>query len=163
MSRVFCFADNIDTDCILPGQYLNISSPQELAQVCMAGYDKNFAAQIKHGDIFVAGSSFGCGSSREHAPISIKAAGVSCVIAGSFARIFYRNAINIGLPVLESPQAVADIQADDHVTVNLAEGLIINNTTGAQYTFTPFPDSIMAILNVGGLVEYVKNKKSNNK
>lgn len=159
MGKAFVFGDNIDTDLIVPGQYLNLSTPEELAKVCMAGYEEGFAKKIIPGDVFVAGNNFGCGSSREHAPISIKAAGVACVIANSFARIFYRNAINIGLPVLESPEAVAAITAGDIVSVNLSEGEIINETTGGTFKFKPFPAAILEILAAGGLVNYVRSKK----
>lgn len=159
MSNVWLFGDNIDTDLIVPGQYLSLSAPEELAKVCMDGYEVGFSTKIKSGDVFVAGSNYGCGSSREHAPISIKAAGVSCVIAKSFARIFYRNAINIGLPVLESSEAVEQIDAGDKIGVDFAAGKIINYSKQEEYLFVPFPPSILSIINCGGLVNYVKQAK----
>ncbi|MFZ5754928.1 MAG: 3-isopropylmalate dehydratase small subunit [Bacillota bacterium] len=159
MGKAFLFGDNVDTDVIVPGQYLNLSTPEELAKVCMEGHETGFIKQVKPGDVFVAGKNFGCGSSREHAPISVKAAGVNCVIARSFARIFYRNAINIGLPVLESKEAVDSIEAGNEITVDFSQGIIRNLTKGEQYTFTPFPDSILEIIKVGGMVQYVKNRK----
>lgn len=159
MSKTFFFGDNVDTDIIVPGQYLNLSTPEELAKVCMAGYEEDFSKKVAVGDVFVVGKNFGCGSSREHAPISIKAAGVSCVIARSFARIFYRNAINIGLPVLESPIAALAIKPDDEISIDFSKGIIRNSTKKEDYHFTPFPPAILEIINQGGLVDYVKNKK----
>ena len=158
-SKAFVFADNVDTDIIVPGQYLTLSTPEELAKVCMAGLEEGFAARIGQGDAFVAGRNFGCGSSREHAPISIKAAGVSCVIAESFARIFYRNAINIGLPVLESSEAAGSIKEGDEVAVDLQRGIIQNLTRGKSYSFAPFPAFMMEIMEAGGMVGFVRNKK----
>ncbi|MDX9871427.1 MAG: 3-isopropylmalate dehydratase small subunit [Clostridia bacterium] len=156
--KAFVFSDNIDTDLMVPGKYLTLSKPEELAKVCMAGIAENFAAQISPGDVFVAGSNFGCGSSREHAPISIKAAGVNCVIAASFARIFYRNSINIGLPVLESPAAVKSIGEGDEISVDFENGQIFNHTKSQTYAFKPFPEYILEIFKAGGLVSYIKNQ-----
>lgn len=156
--KAFVFNDNIDTDLMVPGKYLTLSRPEELAKVCMAGISENFAAKITPGDVFVAGSNFGCGSSREHAPISIKAAGVNCVIAASFARIFYRNSINIGLPVLESPAAVKSIEEGDEISVDFENGQILNHTKSQTYSFKPFPEYILEIFKAGGLVSYIKNQ-----
>ena len=156
--KAFIFGNNIDTDLMVPGKYLTLSKPEELANVCMAGISEEFASQIEKGDVFVAGSNFGCGSSREHAPISIKAAGVSCVIAASFARIFYRNAINIGLPVLESPIAAKSIREGDEVAVDMGNGRITNYTKNETYPFTPFPNFILDIFNAGGLAVFIKNQ-----
>ncbi|MEA4847180.1 MAG: 3-isopropylmalate dehydratase small subunit [Clostridiaceae bacterium] len=159
MGNVFKFGDNIDTDVIVPGKYLNASDPEELAKVCMEGCKPGFAQNIKQGDIFVAGKNFGCGSSRQHAPISIKWAGVSCIIAESFGRIFYRNAINIGLPVLESPDAARSIEPDDIVYVDLSKGVVVNETKKETYNFVPFPPTVMKIIKAGGMnKEYFNNK-----
>ncbi len=157
MGTVFKFGDNIDTDVILPGKYLNITDENALAEACMDGYEERFATKIKPGDIFVAGENFGCGSSREHAPISIKAAGVKCIVAASFARIFYRNAINIGLPVLESPEAVAHFMEGDNCDVNLSEGVIVDKKTGEKFLVNAYPQRIQAIIEKGGLISYVKD------
>jgi 3-isopropylmalate/(R)-2-methylmalate dehydratase small subunit len=154
------YGANIDTDVIIPARYLNVSEPRELAQHCMEGIDANFTRDIKQGDIIVADSNFGCGSSREHAPVAIKAAGVSCVIASSFARIFFRNAINIGLPLLESPEAVAGTDKGDVLEVDLLSGKIKNLTKNREFTAKPYPDFMMGIVNAGGLVEYTKKKIS---
>jgi 3-isopropylmalate/(R)-2-methylmalate dehydratase small subunit len=159
MGRAFIFGDNLDTDLIVPGQYLSLSAPEDLRKVCMDGYRPGFYREVSPGDVFVAGANFGCGSSREHAPISIKAAGVAFVIAKSFARIFYRNAINIGLPVLEAPEAVEGISPGDSVDVNLLRGQIVNETKGNIYEITPFPPAVLEILAAGGLVEYVREQK----
>ena len=153
------FGDNIDTDVIFPGQYLSLSTVEEMAGICMDGFEKGYAAKLKSGDVFVGGRNFGCGSSREHAPISIRGAGVSCIIAKSFARIFYRNALNIGLPVIESDEAVDAIAAGDRITVDLAAGLIRNETQNAQYAFSPFPQSILDIITGGGLVNMLRARK----
>lgn len=155
----FVFGDNIDTDLILPGCYLNVSAPGELAKVCMAGLEEGFAAKIKKGDVFVAGRNFGCGSSREHAPVSIKAAGVSFVIAESFARIFYRNAINIGLLVIELKDAPLLIGEGDTVSVGLRTGLIQNINRKETHFFRPFPPFIMEIINAGGMVDFVRKRR----
>jgi 3-isopropylmalate/(R)-2-methylmalate dehydratase small subunit len=158
VGRTFVFGDNIDTDIIVPGCYLSLSSPEELAGVCMEGYQKGFAARIKKGDIFVAGSNFGCGSSREHAPLSIKAAGVDFVIAESFARIFYRNAINVGLPIIEAKEAARSIKDGDEITVDAEDGEIFNVTKNERYKMRPLPPFIMEIVKAGGQVNYIKNK-----
>jgi 3-isopropylmalate/(R)-2-methylmalate dehydratase small subunit len=154
--RVYKFGNDIDTDAIIPARYLNTTDPRELAAHVMEDADPGFPAKVKKGDVLVALKNFGCGSSREHAPIAIKAAGISCVIAHSFARIFYRNAINIGLPILESPEAAENIEEGDEVTVDLASGRIENLTTGRVFQAAPFPDFMRRIMDRGGLIEYVK-------
>lgn len=156
--RTWKFGADIDTDAIIPARYLNTFDPQELAGHCMEDADPSFPARVKPGDIIVAGKNFGCGSSREHAPIAIKAAGVSCVIAGTFARIFYRNAFNIGLPIFESYEAAAEISEGDEVEVEAATGRIINRTTGKTYTATPVPPFMQQIIAAGGLIRYVAEK-----
>lgn len=158
MGKAHKFGNNIDTDLICPGKYLTLSEPSELAKVCLEGYEPGYAKKITEGDVFVAGSNFGCGSSREHAPVAIKAAGVACVIADSFARIFYRNAINIGLPVLESPEAAAATEPGDDVVVDLLGGVIENKTKGQKFSFIPYSSKIMEIIQAGGLEGYYKNK-----
>jgi len=150
------YGANIDTDVIIPAKYLNVSDPAELAKHCMEGIDPNFVSEVKAGDVIVAESNFGCGSSREHAPVAIKAAGVSCVIASSFARIFFRNGINIGLPLLESPEAVAGSSKGDILEVDLVSGKIKNLTKNTEFMAKPYPDFMMGIVNAGGLVEYTK-------
>lgn len=150
---VFKFGDNIDTDVIIPARYLNIADPVALAEHCMEDIDDTFATRVQSGDIIVAGDNFGCGSSREHAPLSIKTCGISCVIAPSFARIFYRNAINIGLPILECPQAAAEIQPGDMLSVDLDTGVITNSTSGKTYTAAAFPAEIQKIIAAGGLLK----------
>ena len=152
---VFKYGDNVDTDVIIPARYLNSSDPAELATHCMEDIDKDFVKNVKAGDIIVAHKNFGCGSSREHAPIAIKASGVSCVIASSFARIFYRNSINIGLPIIECPKAAEEIQAGDEVQVDFATGVITDMTTGKTYQAQPFPESIQNIIDAGGLMKMV--------
>lgn len=154
--KVYKFGSNIDTDAIIPARYLNTFDPRELAMHCMEDADPEFPKKVKPGDIIVADKNFGCGSSREHAPIAIKGAGVSCVIADSFARIFYRNAINIGLAILESPEAVKAIQDGDEVEVELENGRIRNLRTGEEYQATPFPEFMQGIMAHGGLINYVK-------
>jgi len=156
--KVHKFGDNIDTDAIIPARYLSISEPGALAQHCMEGTDSEFPRKIAQGDIIMAGNNFGCGSSREHAPLAIKAAGISCVIAKSFARIFFRNAINIGLPVLECPEAVENTDAGDTIEVDLTTGKITNPAAGKTFLAEPYPDFMMEIINAGGLVEYTKRK-----
>lgn len=156
--RVFKYGDNVDTDVIIPARYLNVSSGDELAKYCMIDIDENFVKEVNKGDIIVATKNFGCGSSREHAPLAIKCAGVSCVIASTFARIFYRNAINIGLPILECEEAANDIKAGDEVKVDFDSGVITNITTGKTYQAEPFPEFMQKIMNAGGLVEYTKEK-----
>ncbi|WP_455128836.1 3-isopropylmalate dehydratase small subunit [Pseudoramibacter alactolyticus] len=153
--KVFRYGDNVDTDVIIPARYLNTSDPLELAEHCMEDIDKDFVNNVHKGDIIVADDNFGCGSSREHAPIAIKASGVSCVIANSFARIFYRNAINIGLPILESPEAVAAIEAGDTVEVDFDSGKITDVTKGKSFQGQPFPPFMQEIIAAGGLVNYV--------
>ncbi len=155
--KVFKYGDNVDTDVIIPARYLNTSDPKELAVHCMEDLDKNFAEEVNQGDIIVAGKNFGSGSSREHAPLAIKAAGISCVIAESFARIFYRNSINIGLPILESAEASKDIKENEIIEVNLDNGLIKNIDTNKEYKSEPFPDFMQEIIQNGGLINYVKN------
>ena len=155
---VFKFGDNIDTDVIIPARYLNAPSPEELAKHCMEDIDADFVNKVNAGDIMVGGSNFGCGSSREHAPIAIRAAGVSCVIAESFARIFYRNSINIGFPILECPQAAKEIEAGDIVSVDFKSGVITDETTGETYTSAPFPEFIDNIIKNDGLLAYIKTK-----
>lgn len=157
--KVFRYNDNVDTDVIIPARYLNTSIPAELAKHCMEDIDAEFTAKVKTGDIIVADKNFGCGSSREHAPIAIKASGISCVIASTFARIFYRNAINIGLPIVECPAAVAGIKAGDEVSVDFDNGLIVNITTGVKYQGEPYPEFMQKIIAAGGLVEYIKKTK----
>lgn len=156
--RVFKYGDNVDTDVIIPARYLNVSSGEELAKYCMIDIDADFVNKAKKGDIIVATKNFGCGSSREHAPLAIKCAGISCVIASTFARIFYRNAINIGLPILECEEAANDIKADDEVSVDFSTGVITNVTTGKTYKSEPFPDFMQKIMAEGGLVKYTSNK-----
>ena len=153
---VFKYGDHIDTDVIIPARYLNTQNPAELAAHCMEDVDSSFPKRVHAGDIMVGGENFGCGSSREHAPLAIKAAGISCVIAKSFARIFYRNAINIGLPILECPAASAAIQAGDQVHVDFDAGLITDETTGQSFKAAPFPPFIQNIMKSGGLMNSLK-------
>ncbi len=152
------FGDNVDTDVIIPARYLNSSDPKELATHCMEDIDKEFVNKVKDGDIIVAQKNFGCGSSREHAPIAIKAAGVSCVIAETFARIFYRNAINIGLPIIECPEASKAIKAGDEVEVDFDSGVITDVTTGQKYQGQAFPPFMQKIIDSEGLVNYINSK-----
>lgn len=152
------FGDNIDTDVIIPARYLNTSDPAELAKHCMEDADPAFAGKVQPGDIIIGGNNFGCGSSREHAPLAIKGAGVSCVIARTFARIFYRNAFNIGLPILECPAAVEAIRPGDRVAVDAAAGKVKNLTTGAEFEAKPIPPFMREIIAAGGLIEHVKRK-----
>ncbi|MDR2295304.1 MAG: 3-isopropylmalate dehydratase small subunit [Clostridiales Family XIII bacterium] len=159
MARVFKYGENVDTDVIIPARYLVTSDPSELAGHCMEDLDRDFAARVKPGDIIVAGKNFGCGSSREHAPLAIKGAGVACVIAPSFARIFYRNAFNTGLPILESEEAAERIDAGDAVEIDFATGVIRNLTKDESYRAEPFPPFISQLIERGGLVEYVKSQK----
>ncbi|MBC7342627.1 MAG: 3-isopropylmalate dehydratase small subunit [Clostridia bacterium] len=153
--RTWKFGDDVDTDAIIPARFLNTSDPRALAAHVMEDADPDFPSKVRPGDILVAGKNFGCGSSREHAPIAIKAAGISCVVADSFARIFYRNAINIGLPIFESPQAAAAVTTGDEIEVDAARGLIVNRTRGETYPATPFPEFMQEIINRGGLMPYV--------
>ncbi len=150
------YGDNVDTDVIIPARYLNTSVPSELAEHCMEDIDKDFVGNVKKGDIMVAHNNFGCGSSREHAPIAIKAAGISCVIAATFARIFYRNAINIGLPIMECREASEKIENGDEVEIDFDSGVITNVTKGESYKAEPFPEFIKEIINKGGLLNSLK-------
>lgn len=153
--KVHKFGDNVDTDVIIPARYLNTASHKELAAHCMEDIDKDFVNKVQNGDIMVAEKNFGCGSSREHAPIAIKTSGISCVIASTFARIFYRNAINIGLPILECDEAAKDIKDGDEVSVNFDTGVITNETTGKTYQAEPFPEFIQNIIKKGGLINSI--------
>ena len=153
--RVFKYGDNVDTDVIIPARYLNSSDPAELAAHCM---DKEFIKKVQKGDIIVANKNFGCGSSREHAPIAIKAAGVSCVIAETFARIFYRNSINIGLPIIECPEAARDIQDGDEVEIDFDSGMIYDRTRGTEYKGQAFPPFMQKIIKAEGLVNYINQQ-----
>ena len=156
--KVWRYGDNIDTDVIIPARYLNTFDPKELASHCMVDIDETFAKNVKDGDIMVGGKNFGCGSSREHAPVAIKASGVPVVIAASFARIFYRNGINIGLPLLEIGADVEKISAGDELSVDVSTGVIHDLTTGDTFQAHPLPGFIQDIAKAGGLVEYVKQK-----
>jgi 3-isopropylmalate dehydratase small subunit len=156
--KTWKFGSDVDTDAIIPARYLNTSDPAELARHCMEDADPAFPDKVKPGDIIIAGKNFGCGSSREHAPIAIKAAGVSCVIAKTFARIFYRNAFNIGLPIFEAPEAVEEIKEGDEVTVDAGSGIITNKTTGKTYQATPVPPFMQQIIAAGGLINYVAER-----
>ena len=150
------YGNDVDTDVIIPARYLNTSAPEELAAHCMEDIGPMFAGRVRHGDIIVAGRNFGCGSSREHAPLAIKASGISCVVAESFARIFYRNALNIGLPILECPAAANAISAGDEVSANLETGEITDITTGRTFHAEPFPPFMMELIAAGGLAAYLK-------
>ncbi len=150
------YGDNIDTDVIIPARHLATQDHKELAAHCMEDIDKTFVSRVKPGDIMVAGANFGCGSSREHAPIAIKASGISCVIAKSFARIFYRNSINIGLAILECEDAAKDIDEGDQVEIDFDTGLITNVTKGKSYEAQPFPEFIRQMINKGGLMAFIK-------
>ncbi|MBP5791544.1 MAG: 3-isopropylmalate dehydratase small subunit [Kiritimatiellae bacterium] len=153
------FGDNVDTDVIIPARYLNTPDAKELARHCMEDVDSGFAAKVKAGDIMVAGRNFGCGSSREHAPIAIRECGVSCVIAASFARIFYRNALNIGLPILESPEAAQSVKAGDTVAIDFDVGLIKDETTGETFKAEPFPPFMQKLIAAGGLAAYWRSAR----
>lgn len=154
----FKYGDNIDTDVIIPARYLAIQDKEELAEHCMEDIDKDFIKKVKKGDLIIAGKNFGCGSSREHAPLVIKVAGVSCVIAETFARIFYRNAINIGLPIIECREASEGIEAGDEVEVDFGSGTIYNRTKGTQFQGQPFPEFMQKIIAAEGLVNYINHK-----
>jgi len=156
--KVFKFGDNVDTDVIIPARYLNNTDPKDLAAHCMEDIDKDFVNKVNKGDIIVANKNFGCGSSREHAPIAIKAAGVSCVIAETFARIFYRNSINIGLPIIECPEAAKEINSGDVVNIDFDSGIITNESTGKKYQGQAFPAFMQKIIDCGGLVNYINTK-----
>ena len=158
LGKVYKYGDNVDTDVIIPARYLNAPDPSELAKHCMEDIDVDFAKNVNKGDIIVATKNFGCGSSREHAPISIKACGVSCVIAETFARIFYRNAINIGLPIIECKEAAHGIDAGDEVEVDFDSGMIYNRTKGTEFKGQAFPAFMQNIINSEGLINYINNK-----
>jgi 3-isopropylmalate/(R)-2-methylmalate dehydratase small subunit len=161
--KVHKYGADINTDVIIPARYLNVYDPAELAQHCMEDLDPEFLKKVKAGDIIVAGSNFGCGSSREHAPLAIKAAGISCVIAKSFARIFYRNSMNIGLPILECEEAVDKTEARDTLEVELSTGEIVNITKKLTFQAKPFPDFMLQLIKAGGLIEYTKRKIAANR
>jgi 3-isopropylmalate/(R)-2-methylmalate dehydratase small subunit len=156
LGKVFKYGDNVDTDVIIPARYLNTIDKKELASHCMEDIDKEFVNKVEKGDIMIAGNNFGCGSSREHAPIAIKESGISLVIANSFARIFYRNSINIGLAIIECPEAVENISEGDKVEADLDNGIIYNRTTGKSFDTKPFPEFIQKIIANGGLVESIR-------
>ena len=158
--KVHKYGDNVDTDVIIPARHLNTSDHKELASHCMEDIDTEFVKKVKRGDIMVGGENFGCGSSREHAPIAIKASSIDCVIAKTFARIFYRNAINIGLPILECPEASEKIQDGDEVSIDFDSGVITNETKGETYQALPFPDFIKDIMAKGGLIAQISGKNS---
>jgi len=156
--KVHRYGANVDTDAIIPARYLNVSDPAELAKHCMEDIDSDFVNKVELGDIIMAMTNFGCGSSREHAPLAIKAAGVSCIIAESFARIFFRNAINIGLPLLECEEAVDKTEAGDILEVDLGTGKINNLTSGMEFTASPYPDFMAELISAGGLIEHTKKR-----
>lgn len=158
MSYAFKYGDNVDTDVIIPARYLNTSDPAELASHCMEDIDAQFAGKVVQGDFIVADKNFGCGSSREHAPIAIKASGVKCVIAASFARIFFRNCINIGLPIMECPEAAEKISAGDDIDVDFDSGVITNRTKGETYQAAPFPPFLKNLIALEGLANYTNSK-----
>ena len=157
--KVYKYGDNVDTDVIIPARYLNAPSPEELAKHCMEDIDPDFAAMKHDGDIMIGGWNFGCGSSREHAPIAIQASGIACVIAASFARIFYRNAINIGFPILECPEAAEAVKSGDTVSVDYDTGVITDETTGQKFQAAAFPPFINNIIQEGGLLPYLKSRQ----
>jgi 3-isopropylmalate/(R)-2-methylmalate dehydratase small subunit len=156
--RVWKYGDHVDTDAIIPARYLNVSTAEALAPHCMEDIDPGFATQVRAGDVIVAGENFGCGSSREHAPLAIKGSGVSSVVARSFARIFYRNAINVGLPILESPGAADAAETGHELEIDLESGTIRNLTTGQEYQAEPYPPFMMGIIGAGGLVPYTRQQ-----
>ncbi len=156
--KVIKYGNNVDTDVIIPARYLNTSDPAELASHCMEDLDAGFVKRVQKGDIMVAGRNFGCGSSREHAPIAIKASGISCIIAETFARIFYRNAINTGLPIIECPEAAAGISEGDELDVDLDSGVITNRTKGVSYKGVPFPEFMQKIIAADGLIGYIRQQ-----
>lgn len=158
LGKVFKYGDNVDTDVIIPARYLNTSDPIELSAHCMEDIDSEFTKNVSKGDIIVAGYNFGCGSSREHAPLVIKTCGTGCIIAKSFARIFYRNAINIGMPILECKDAAEEINAGDKIEIDFDSGIILNLTSGKTYKAQPFPPFIQSIIKSGGLLSSIKNK-----
>ena len=161
--KVHKYRANVDTDAIIPARYLNVSDSAELAKHCMEDIDKDFVKRVQPGDIIMATTNFGCGSSREHAPLAIKASGISCIVAKSFARIFFRNAINIGLPLLECQGAVDKTEAGDVLEVELSSGKIKNLTRGITFTAKPYPDFMAELILVGGLIEYTKKRLANRK
>jgi len=156
--RVWKYGDHVDTDAIVPARYLNVSTMEALADHCLEDLDPTFVAEVRTGDVIVAGENFGCGSSREHAPLAIKGSGVSCVVATSFARIFYRNAINIGLPILACPEATEGTKAGDRLVIDLRAGTIANQRTNEMYRTAPFPPFVMEIIAAGGLVPYTEQR-----
>lgn len=158
LGTVFKYGDNVDTDVIIPARYLNSSNPAELASHCMEDIDADFVKNVSKGDIIVAEKNFGCGSSREHAPLAIKAAGVSCVIAETFARIFYRNAINIGLPIIECREASQNVSAGDEVEIDFDSGVIVNKTKNQTYQGQAFPEFMQKIIKAEGLMNYINNE-----
>jgi len=158
--KVWKYGDNVDTDAIIPARYLNVSMPEELARHCMEDIDSAFAGAVEAGDVVVAGENFGCGSSREHAPLALKGAGVSCVVARSFARIFYRNAINVGLPILECPGAADDAESGHQLAIDLKAGQVRNLSTGQVYQAAPYPPFMMALIEAGGLIPYTRERKA---
>ena len=160
LGHVFKYGDNVDTDVIIPARYLNSFDPQELASHAMVDIDPEFAGKVQPGDIIVARKNFACGSSREHAPLCLKTAGVSCVIADTFARIFYRNAINIGLPIIECPEAAEGIDAGDQVEIDFDSGRIYNRTKGTEFQGQAFPPFMQELISAGGLVNYINSKKN---
>ena len=160
LGHVFKYGDNVDTDVIIPARYLNSFDPQELASHAMVDIDPEFAGKVQPGDIIVARKNFGCGSSREHAPLCLKTAGVSCVIADTFARIFYRNAINIGLPIIECPEVAEGIDAGDQVEIDFDSGRIYNRTKGTEFQGQAFPPFMQELISAGGLVNYINSKKN---
>jgi 3-isopropylmalate/(R)-2-methylmalate dehydratase small subunit len=161
--KVHKYGADVNTDVIIPARYLNVYEPDELAQHCMEDIDAGFIDRVQPGDIIVADTNFGCGSSREHAPLAIKAAGVGCVIAKSFARIFYRNALNIGLPILECPEAVDKTDAGDILEIDLSRGEIVNVSKGLTFRATPFPEFMLELINSGGLIEYTRRRVASKK
>ena len=158
VGKVFKYGNNVDTDVIIPARYLNVPDPKELAKHCMEDIDLDFAKKVQKGDIIVANKNFGCGSSREHAPIAIKESGISCVIAETFARIFYRNAINIGLAIIECPEAAKEIDEGDEVEIDFDSGMIFDKTKGTKYQGQAFPDFMQKIIKAEGLINYINNK-----
>ncbi|MFL7807987.1 MAG: 3-isopropylmalate dehydratase small subunit [Anaerolineae bacterium] len=156
--RAWKYGDNVDTDAIIPARYLNVSTPEALAEHCMEDIDAGFVEKMQAGDMIVGGANFGCGSSREHAPLALKGAGVSCVIASSFARIFFRNAIDIGLPILECPEAVEGTETGQVLEVDLEQGTVINLDTGQTFQAEPYPPFLMGIIEAGGLIPYTRAK-----
>jgi 3-isopropylmalate dehydratase small subunit len=157
--KAWVYGDDVDTDVIIPARYLNTSDPGELARHCMEDLDASFASKVSKGDIIVAGKNFGCGSSREHAPIAIKASGVSAVVARSFARIFYRNAFNMGLPIFESPDAVDGVETGDRLAIDMERGILRNQTRGTEYRFAPIPPFMQELVASGGLLNYIAKRK----